>query len=136
MLAADLLASVFPDAAACLENIRGDRQLPDHPLVGQTVRDCLEEAMDLDGLNAVLGRIHRGEVTLVSRDTPEPSAQPSRFARVGVVVALVRRPDLWPAAVRVALRLAPTGWWRRRAEVRRLGKECHGGWRSRWSAST
>jgi hypothetical protein len=46
-------------------------------------------------------------------DTPEPSAQPSRFARVGVVVALVRRPDLWPAAVRVALRLAPTGWWRR-----------------------
>ena len=74
MLAADLLASVFPDAAACLENIPGDRQIPDHPLVGQTVRDCLEEAMDLDGLNAVLGRIHRGEVTLVSRDTPEPSA--------------------------------------------------------------
>ena len=74
MLAADLLASVFPDAAACLENIPGDRQIPDHPLVGQTVRDCLEEAMDLDGLNAVLGRIHRAEVTLVSRDTPEPSA--------------------------------------------------------------
>ena len=74
MLAADLLASVFPDAAACLENIPGDRQIPDHPLVGQTVRDCLEEAMDLDGLNAVLGRIHRGEVKLVSRDTPEPSA--------------------------------------------------------------
>jgi ATP-dependent helicase Lhr and Lhr-like helicase len=73
MLAADLLASVFPDAAACLENIPGDRQIPDHPLVGQTVRDCLEEAMDLDGLNAVLGRIHRGEVKLVSRDTPEPS---------------------------------------------------------------
>ena len=47
MLAADLLASVFPDAAACLENIPGDRQIPDHPLVAQTVRDCLEEAMDL-----------------------------------------------------------------------------------------
>ena len=74
MLAADLLAAVFPDAAACLENIPGDRQIPDHPLVAQTVRDCLEEAMDLDGLNAVLGRIHRGDVTLVSRDTPEPSA--------------------------------------------------------------
>jgi len=73
MLAADLLASVFPDAAACLENIPGDRQIPDHPLVGQTVRDCLEEAMDLEGLNALLGRIHRGEVTLVARDTPEPS---------------------------------------------------------------
>ena len=73
MLAADLLASVFPDAAACLENIPGDRQIPDHPLVAQTVRDCLEEAMDLDGLNAVLGRIHRGDVKLVARDTPEPS---------------------------------------------------------------
>jgi ATP-dependent Lhr-like helicase len=73
MLAADLLASVFPDAAACLENIPGDRQIPDHPLVAQTVRDCLEEAMDLDGLNAVLGRIHRGELKLVARDTPEPS---------------------------------------------------------------
>ena len=73
MLAADLLASVFPDAAACLENIPGDREIPDHPLVGQTVRDCLEEAMDLAGLNAVLARIHRGEVALVARDTPEPS---------------------------------------------------------------
>ena len=73
MLAADLLASVFPDAAACLENIPGDRQIPDHPLVAQTVRDCLEEAMDLDGLNAVLGRIHRGELRLIARDTPEPS---------------------------------------------------------------
>jgi ATP-dependent Lhr-like helicase len=73
MLAADLLASVFPDAAACLENIPGDRQIPDHPLVGQTVRDCLDEAMDLEGLRAVLGRIHRGELRLVARDTPEPS---------------------------------------------------------------
>ncbi len=73
MLAADLLSSVFPDAAACLENIPGDRQIPDHPLVAQTVRDCLEEAMDLDGLNAILHKIHRGEIRLVARDTPEPS---------------------------------------------------------------
>ena len=73
MLAADLLASVFPDAAACLENIPGDRQIPDHPLVAQTVRDCLEEAMDLNGLNDVLRRIHDGGVKLVARDTPEPS---------------------------------------------------------------
>ena len=49
MLADDLLAAVFPDAAACLENIPGDRQMPDHPLVNQTIRDCLEEAMDFDG---------------------------------------------------------------------------------------
>jgi ATP-dependent Lhr-like helicase len=74
MQADDLMAAAFPDAAACLENIPGDRQLPDHPLVNQTVRDCLHEAMDLDGLIGVLGRIHRGELRLVSRDTPEPSA--------------------------------------------------------------
>jgi ATP-dependent helicase Lhr and Lhr-like helicase len=73
MLADDLLASVFPDAAACLENIPGDRQLPDHPLVNQTIRDCLEEAMDFKGLARVLNRIHAGEIRLVTRDTPEPS---------------------------------------------------------------
>ena len=49
MLADDLMAAVFPDAAACLENIPGDREIPDHPLVKQTVRDCLEEAMDFGG---------------------------------------------------------------------------------------
>ena len=74
MQADDLMAAVFPDAAACLENIPGDRQIPDHPLVSQTVRDCLEEAMDLPQLLRVLERIHRGEVTCISRDTPEPSA--------------------------------------------------------------
>ena len=74
MLAEDLLAAVFPDAAACLENIPGDRQIPDHPLVKQTLRDCLQEAMDFEGLCNVLGRIHRGELQLVARDTPEPSS--------------------------------------------------------------
>ncbi|HET9270804.1 MAG TPA: hypothetical protein VFO31_21650, partial [Vicinamibacterales bacterium] len=74
MLADDLMASVFPDAAACLENIPGDRQLPDHPLVNQTVRDCLQEAMDFEGLRDVLTRVHRGEFRLLARDTPEPSA--------------------------------------------------------------
>ena len=73
MLAEDLLASVFPDAAACLENIPGDREIPDHPLVQQAVRDCLEEAMDFEGLRAVLARIHAGTLRLVARDTPEPS---------------------------------------------------------------
>ena len=73
MLADDLMAAVFPDAAACLENIPGDREIPDHPLVAQAVRDCLEEAMDFPGLRAVLERIHRGELRLVARDTPEPS---------------------------------------------------------------
>jgi ATP-dependent helicase Lhr and Lhr-like helicase len=73
MLAEDLLASVFPDAAACFENIPGDRQVPDHPLVNQAIRDCLDEAMDLASLNVILTRIHHGELALVARDTPEPS---------------------------------------------------------------
>ena len=73
MLADDLMAAAFPDAAACLENIPGDRQIPDHPLVNQTVHDCLQEAMDFEGLARVLERIHRGDLTLVARDTPEPS---------------------------------------------------------------
>jgi ATP-dependent Lhr-like helicase len=73
MQAEDLLAAAFPDAAACLENIPGDRQIPDHPLVAQTVRDCLEEAMDLPRLVAILERIHRGDLTCIARDTPEPS---------------------------------------------------------------
>src|SRR5436190_3933000 len=73
MQAEDLLAAAFPDAAACIENIPGDRQVPDHPLVSQTVRDCLEEAMDLPQLTSILERIHRGEIACVARDTPEPS---------------------------------------------------------------
>ena len=74
MLADDLMAAVFPDAAACLENIPGDREIPDHPLVSQAVRDCLEEAMDFDALSALLTRIHSGGIRCVARDTPEPSA--------------------------------------------------------------
>src|SRR5712692_396188 len=72
-MADDLMAAVFPDAAACVENIHGGRQLPDHPLINQTVRDCLEEAMDFQGLARVLGRIHGGEIECVARDTVEPS---------------------------------------------------------------
>ncbi|HZR25573.1 MAG TPA: DEAD/DEAH box helicase [Vicinamibacterales bacterium] len=73
MMADDLMAAAFPDAAACLENIPGDRQIPDHPLVNQTVRDCLEEAMDYPALASILDRIHRGEIRCIARDTPEPS---------------------------------------------------------------
>ncbi len=73
MEAEDLLAAAFPDAAACLENIPGDREVPDHPLVRQTIDDCLHEVMDLDGLIAVLRRIHSGEIRCIARDLPEPS---------------------------------------------------------------
>jgi ATP-dependent Lhr-like helicase len=73
MQSEDLLAAVFPDAAACLENIEGDRELPDHPLVRQVIHDCLHEFCDLDVLTGVLRRIHAGDLKLVARDTPEPS---------------------------------------------------------------
>jgi ATP-dependent Lhr-like helicase len=73
MQADDLLAAAFPDAAACLDNIPGDREVPDHPLVNQSLRDCLEEAMDVNGLATVLTHIHQEGLRLVSRDTPEPS---------------------------------------------------------------
>ena len=62
MQAEDLMSAAFPDAAACLENIPGDRRIPDHPLVAQTVRDCLEEAMDLPTLVDILERIHHGGI--------------------------------------------------------------------------
>ena len=70
----DLLASVFPDQVACQENLTGDIRIPDHPLVDETVRDCLQEAMDLDGLRAVLGGIETGEIETLALDTAEPSA--------------------------------------------------------------
>ncbi|HKQ61499.1 MAG TPA: DEAD/DEAH box helicase [Candidatus Polarisedimenticolaceae bacterium] len=73
MEAEDLVAVVFPDQLACLENIPGDREIPDHPLVAQTIRDCLEEAMDLPGLEALLASIERGEIDLVARELTEPS---------------------------------------------------------------
>ncbi|MFL5404074.1 MAG: DEAD/DEAH box helicase [Gemmatimonadales bacterium] len=73
MQAEDLLAAAFPHAVACLENIPGDREVPDHPLVRQTIDDCVHEVMDLDGLTGLLRRIHAGEIQLVARDLPEPS---------------------------------------------------------------
>ena len=69
----DLLASVFPDQAACAENLVGDIRIPDHPLVDETIRDCLHEAMDVTGLQAVLAAIDRGEIRTVAIDTAEPS---------------------------------------------------------------
>jgi ATP-dependent helicase Lhr and Lhr-like helicase len=73
MEAEDLLASVFPDQVACGENIVGDREVPDHPLVNQTIEDCLHEAMDVDGLEDVLRRMEAGEIGVVARDLTEPS---------------------------------------------------------------
>jgi ATP-dependent helicase Lhr and Lhr-like helicase len=73
MNAEDLVAAVFPDQLACAENLSGEREIPEHPLVQQTLRDCLEEAMDIDGLESLLSAIERNEKTLVARDSVEPS---------------------------------------------------------------
>src|SRR5246500_2882527 len=73
MESANLLAAVFPDQLACLENIEGDRVIPKHPLVQQTIEDCLTEAMDINGLINLLKRIENGAVQCLARDLPEPS---------------------------------------------------------------
>ncbi|QJI31291.1 DEAD/DEAH box helicase [Pseudomonas sp. ADAK18] len=73
MKSEDLIASVFPDQIACLENLAGEREIPDHPLVEQTLDDCLHEAMDSEGWLALLRRMERGEIRLISRDLPAPS---------------------------------------------------------------
>ncbi len=73
MEAEDLVAAVFPDQLACPENLVGDREIPDHPLVNQTIADCLLEAMDFPGLKRVLEGMDAGQFTLIARDTSEPS---------------------------------------------------------------
>jgi len=71
--AEDLLATVFPDQLACAENLAGEREIPDHPLVAQTLEDCLRGVMDIDGLAELLGRIEAGEVEVACRELTSPS---------------------------------------------------------------
>jgi len=73
MNAEDLLASVFPDQVACAENLPGEIEVPEHPLVQQTIRDCLEEAMDADAFENVLRRLESGDIRIIARDLTEPS---------------------------------------------------------------
>lgn len=83
MDAEDLVALVFPDQLACLENIAGKREIPDHPLVNQSLYDCLHCIMDLSGLETLLGRLAGGMVTVEARDLvgPSPLAQEILTAR-------------------------------------------------------
>ena len=73
MQAEDLVAAVFPDQIACAENLSGPREIPDHPLVEQTIADALTEAMDVEGLEALVARLAGGEIRVVARDLTEPS---------------------------------------------------------------
>jgi ATP-dependent Lhr-like helicase len=73
MRAQDLLAVVFPAQVACGDNHTGPIEPPDHPLVNETIANCLHEAMDIDGLRALLNTIHQGNVRTLAIDTPVPS---------------------------------------------------------------
>src|SRR5262249_16920903 len=67
------LTSIFPDQVACAENLPGELEIPDHPLVRQTIRDCLEEAMDIEGFEHLLKKLESGEIQTIARDVVEPS---------------------------------------------------------------
>ena len=69
----DLLASVFPDVAACQENVTGDIRIPDHPIVREVMKDVLTEAMDIEGLRQVLRKMESSEIGCLAVDTPVPS---------------------------------------------------------------
>src|SRR5262249_12986005 len=73
MAADDLLAEMFPDQVACAENLPGEREIPDHPLIRQTIADCLGDAMDLGGLERLLAGLEAGEIRVITRDLTEPS---------------------------------------------------------------
>jgi ATP-dependent Lhr-like helicase len=74
MKAQDLVTAVFPAQTACQDNHGGGAiDVPDHPLVKETIRDCLSEAMDAEGLKGVIAALRRGEIETVARDLPEPS---------------------------------------------------------------
>ncbi|HSD59834.1 MAG TPA: DEAD/DEAH box helicase, partial [Burkholderiales bacterium] len=73
MEAEDLIAAIFPDQLACAENLTGEREIPDHPLVRQTIADCLHSAMDVEGFERLLAALESGAIRVVARDLTEPS---------------------------------------------------------------
>ena len=117
----DLLTAVFPKLTGCQENIVGDHELPDHPMVQQTMHDCLTEALDLAGLLRVLEEIEAGRIEMIARDTREPSpfcyellnANPYAFLDGGEIQerrarAVANRRTLNPEDVRDLAKLDPT----------------------------
>ena len=98
----NLLAAVFPDQLACLENIAGDRDVPDHPLVRQTIEDCLTEVMDIHELEALLRRIETGGVRCVTLDLPEPSPLAHEILNARPYAFLDRRGAITAAECRVS----------------------------------
>lgn len=70
----NLIEQVFPDQLACLENLSGPRQIPEHPLVQQAINDCLQQHMDIDGLEKLLQRIESRQARVITADLDQPSA--------------------------------------------------------------
>jgi ATP-dependent Lhr-like helicase len=79
----NLIARIFPDQLACLENLAGERRIPDHPLVRQALKDCLHDYLDLAGLERVYGHLEAGRIELHGVEVAEPS---------GLAMALVHAP--------------------------------------------
>src|SRR5579883_138697 len=73
MAAEDLMGAVFPDQIACAENLVGEREIPEHPLVRQAIADCLTEAMDIEGLERLLRGLESGCIKVITRELTEPS---------------------------------------------------------------
>jgi ATP-dependent Lhr-like helicase len=126
----DLMAAVFPETVGCLENHSGDIKIPDHPLVRQTMHDCLHEATDVDALVALLRRVREGQVKFIGRDTREPSpfsyelinANPYAFLDGAPleerrVRAVATRRTISPADLRDLARLDPDAIEQVRAEA-------------------
>src|SRR3546814_19114586 len=111
----DLLAAVFPGAAACQENVTGPIEVPDHPLPRQAVHDCLTEALACDGLVELWRRVEAGDVCFHFVDSTEPSllapeiltAHPSPFLAAGE--AIHRRPNPVPPPPGLPTHLPHTG---------------------------
>src|SRR5215813_11077367 len=131
MEADDLMAAVFPVLAACQENVApGPMEIPDHPLVRQTLDDCLHEAMDIDGLRSLVAGIESGRITVLVRDTSEPSVLAHQILNGAPYTYLddgefenrrsrnVRVPRGLPVEARDLARLDPDAISRVRSEVR------------------
>lgn len=139
--AEDLIAVIFPDQLACAENLAGDREIPDHPLVAQTLYDCLHELMDIDGLCRLLDGLQNGKIAVLPRETTTPSplaleilnARPYAFlddapAEERRILAVQQRRLLEPASAAEIGHLDPAALEKVRAECRpsaRTAEELH-----------
>ena len=73
MRAHDLLAAVFPAQLACGDNHTGPIEPPDHPLVNETIANCLHEAMDTRRTAGAADDDRAGRIRTLAIDTPLPS---------------------------------------------------------------